>query len=104
MTKTSIFDIEHARVARRLADKLGGAYGNENISCELMGDNASITVYQPAYPQWVLSCHIGYASRGLEAALTRRTEEGYVEAPITKSSVAKLEAWIDQHIAEREES
>ena len=95
---TSLFETEHAQLARRLADKLGGVYGNEKISCELCAHKARILVNQPdeTYSRWRI--FIDRTERGLVTGLLLRTEDGKPETPLIDGTPAELEAAINKLI------
>ena len=92
----NLFETEHAQLARRLADKLGGVYLPENINVTVSAYFARVEISQYGEKVWIhignsttLSVRAAYKPRGIDEyqVLTRRRDQ--------------MEAAIDQLIAER---
>lgn len=92
----NLFETEHAKAARRLADKLGGVYLPENINVTVSAYFARVEISQYGEKVWIhignsttLSVRAAYKPRGIDEyqVLTRRRDQ--------------IEAAIDQLIAER---
>jgi len=98
---SSLFETEHAQLARRLADKLGGVYGNEQISCELWAHRARILVDKPNEKHERWRGVIEETERGLVTAMLLRVKDGTSEIPVFDETAAELEIAIDKLIAER---
>ena len=97
----NLFETEHAQLARRLADKLGGVYGNEKISCELWAHEARILVKESNEKHIRWRATIDATQRSLITTLLLRAKDGTGFIPMLDGSAAELEAAIDKLIAER---
>lgn len=94
----NLFETEHAKAARRLADKLGGVYLPENINVTVSAYFARVEISQYGEKVWIhignstgnLSVRAAYKPRGIDEhqVLTRRRDQ--------------IEAVIDKLIAEKE--
>nr|DAY45366.1 MAG TPA: hypothetical protein [Caudoviricetes sp.] len=95
---TSLFETEHAQLARRLADKLGGVYPKEQLGCEILANKARILVKEPneKHSRWRI--FIDATERGLVAGMLLRTEDGQPETPLIDGTPAELEAAINKLI------
>jgi len=101
---SSIFETEHAQLARRLADKLGGVYPKEQLGCEILANKARILVKEPNEKHGRWRIFIDATERGLVAGMLLRTEDGQPEIPLLEGNAAEFEAVIDKLIAERKKA
>lgn len=96
----NLFETEHAQLACRLTEKLGGVYLPENINVTVSAYFARVEISQYGEKVWIhignstgnLGVRAAYKSRGIDEyqVLTRRRDQ--------------IEAAIDQFIEERKKA